>query len=99
MKNVKRSADERLLEAEQMPNFTCSYLFMNCCASVSSLWGSVSTAIGCSTTSRFLMRMQFQVGMKRKGVHHRRVARIPAKKSTTSVRRLISRRPHRPTNT
>lgn len=76
-----------------------SHLFINCCPSVSSLWGSVSTAIGCSTTSRFLMRMQFQVGRNLKGSHHRTVARIPAKKSTASDRRLISRRPHRRTNT
>lgn len=76
-----------------------SYLFINSCASRSNLWGSVFTFIGCSTTSWFLMRMQFQVGINLKGIHHRTVARILTKKSTTSKRRLMPTRPQPRTKT
>ncbi len=76
-----------------------SYLFTKFCASPSNLWGSVSTVIGCSITSWFLMMMQFQVGMSLKGMYHTAVARIATKKSATSSHSLISRRPHTRTHT
>lgn len=75
------------------------YLFIKFCASPSNLWGSVSTVIGCSITSWFLIMMQFHVDKNSKGTYHTAVARMQRKKCSTRSHRLTSKRPHTRTHT
>lgn len=66
---------------------------MKSCASPSNLWGSVSTVIGCSITSWFLIMIQFQVRRCLKGTYHTALTTIVKEKSATRSHRLTSRRP------
>lgn len=99
---IQVSVSEELLKKDFKKNnilLQHSYLFIKFCASPSNLWGSVSTVIGCSITSWFLMMMQFQVGKNLKGMHHTAVAMILSKQSATRSHRRTSRRPHTRTHT
>ncbi len=79
--------------------FLYSYLFIKFWASPSNLWGNVSTVIGCSITSWFLMMMQFHLRRSLKGTNHTAVTRMARRKSVTRNRMLTSRRPHTRTHT